>query len=195
MTIVLRVFHTRQKYIFVEILTRMITVISGTNRENSETLKVAKIYQDILSEMGQENQLLDLQELSGINFHSGMYAKHEDQIKELYNKYVKPVDRFVFVVPEYNGSYPGVVKLFLDLTPPVNFNKSKAALVGVSSGRAGNLRGMEHLTGVLNYLKVSVLFAKPKLSGIEGLLDENGAFVNERNMKQLAEHAELFVQF
>jgi NAD(P)H-dependent FMN reductase len=45
--------------------------------------------------------------------------------------------------------------------------------VGVSSGRAGNLRGMDHLTGVLNYLKVTVLPNKLPISRIYKLVKDN----------------------
>jgi NAD(P)H-dependent FMN reductase len=48
---------------------------------------------------------------------------------------------------------PGSLKLFIDACSvreyKQNFKGKKAALVGIASGRAGNLRGMDHLTGVM----------------------------------------------
>ena len=56
------------------------------------------------------------------------------------------------------------VKSFFDAIPPDTNRGKKVALVGVSSGRAGNLRGMEHLTGVLHYLSMQVMPNKLPIS-------------------------------
>ena len=47
-------------------------------------------------------------------------------------------------------------------------------MIGVASGRAGNFRGMEHLTGILNYLNVLVMPNKLPVSVIEKNISENG---------------------
>ena len=47
-------------------------------------------------------------------------------------------------------------------------------LVGVADGRAGNLRGMEHLTGILQYLKLHVYHNKLPISVINKVFDESG---------------------
>jgi NAD(P)H-dependent FMN reductase len=45
-------------------------------------------------------------------------------------------------------------------------------LIGVSTGRAGNLRGMEHLTGMLNYLNMHVHPEKLPVSSVQDLIDD-----------------------
>ena len=54
------------------------------------------------------------------------------------------------------------------------FSGKVAALIGIASGRAGNLRGMEHLTGVLNFLKMHVYPDKLPISGIKEIIDNSG---------------------
>ena len=69
-----------------------------------------------------------------------------------------PVRKLVIIVPEYNASFPGVLKAFIDgLTYPGGIQGKKAALVGLSGGGQGGLLAMTHLTDVLMYLGTTVL--------------------------------------
>ena len=68
------------------------------------------------------------------------------------------VDRFLgsdgvhFVVPEYNGSFPGVVKLFIDLLPyPAGFDQRPCAFIGLAAGQFQGLRAVEALQAVAGY--------------------------------------------
>src|SRR5690606_19694238 len=101
-----------------------------------------------------------------------------ESYQKLINWFVTNNHKFIFVVPEYNGSFPGILKLFLDSIPTKFWADKKACLVGVSDGRAGNLRGMEHLTGILQYLKMHVFYNKLPISLINKVMNEHGVFVN-----------------
>jgi len=173
----------------------MITVISGTNRRDSFTEGVARIYAELVEAHGGTSQVLTLRELPADVASGEMYKQRTDEMSALIEKYLSGVDKFVFIVPEYNGSYPGILKLFLDVVPPRIWKDKKAAIIGVSSGHAGNLRGLEHLTGILHYLKLFVHYDKPKLSAIEGLLDDERRLVDAAAVKKLEEHAGLIVQW
>jgi NAD(P)H-dependent FMN reductase len=82
-------------------------------------------------------------------------------------------DKFVFVVPEYNGSFPGVLKAFIDgLDYPNPFKNKKCALVGLSSGVQGGALALSHLTDILNYLGMHVLALKVRMPGIERIFSE-----------------------
>jgi NAD(P)H-dependent FMN reductase len=160
----------------------MITIISGTNRKGSNSSKVAKSYQSLLKNKGLESQVLDLSELP-IDFIQNMYGTHSDEVAVLIKTYVTDVSNFAFVIPEYNGTYTGMVKLFMDGVSPSNFNNKKAILVGVASGRAGNIIGLEQFTTVLNHLKVEVLSNKVLLSQIDDLLSENGMLFDKETLE------------
>jgi chromate reductase len=69
------------------------------------------------------------------------------------------------------------------------------ALLGVASGRAGNLRGMDHLTGILNYLGAIVMPDKLPISRIGELLDAEGQLNDELTLATMRLHAEEFVHF
>jgi chromate reductase, NAD(P)H dehydrogenase (quinone) len=160
----------------------MITIISGTNRKNSNSAKVARLYQNLIKEKGLASQVLDLAELSS-DFVSNMYSNHTQEVEQVIQNYVSDIKHFVFVIPEYNGSFTGAIKLFMDGISPKYFNHKSAMLVGVASGRAGNIVGLSQFTAVLNHVKVEVFSNKVLLSGIDGLLDESGKMTNDNQLK------------
>jgi NAD(P)H-dependent FMN reductase len=164
------------------------TIISGTNRSGSNTLKVARQYQEILESRGVDASLVSLEGLN-LNEKSG-------ELKALEEEVLIPTDKFIFVLPEYNGSFPGSLKTMIDLSDirKVWWGK-KALLTGVSTGRAGNLRGMDHLTGALNYLKVTVHPNKLPISSVDKLLNGTGVITDEPTIHAMEAQVEEFLQF
>ncbi|MCB9265300.1 MAG: NAD(P)H-dependent oxidoreductase [Lewinellaceae bacterium] len=178
----------------------MITVISGTNRKNSECLKFARLYFEMLKESTEEEvKLLALEHIPYDWFFPEMYTRQAPSLKRLQDEYILPATKFVFVTPEYNGSFPGAVKLFIDACTvrkyTSNFKGKKAALVGIATGRAGNLRGMEHLTGVLNFLGTVVMPDKLPISRISDLKDGEGDVIDEETLEAMRIHALEFLEF
>ena len=84
----------------------MITIISGTNRPGSNTLKVANEYHRILEEKGQPSCVFSLEGVSLLH-RDAAFEKIEQEI-------IIPAHSFIFIVPEYNGSFPGALKLLFD---------------------------------------------------------------------------------
>lgn len=180
----------------------MITVIVGTNRKGNESAHFAKHLCDVLKEeyVG-EVKFLDMQDLPGDWFHHEMYAAdtQSESLTKIQDEYILPATKFVFVIPEYNGSFPGAVKLLIDGCSvrkyADNFKGKKAAIMGTAAGRAGNLRGTEHLTGVLNYLGTTVMPNRLPVSSIGKLLDENKNIKDEDTIKAIKDFADSLVKF
>lgn len=149
----------------------MITIVSGTNRVGSNTLKVAKEYQRILKEKGVQAGIFSLESLNTM-LRDAAFEKIENDI-------IIPTNTFIFIVPEYNGSFPGILKMLFDTgsSHSIWFNK-QALITGNSTGRAGNLRGMDHLADILNYLKITVHPNKLPLSSVNTLMDGDGKFTD-----------------
>ena len=180
----------------------MITIISGTNRTNSETEKVAEIIFDLVSKSTDEDvKLLPLTELPLDFISNDMYrpSGQHAEISSIQNKFMLPADKFWFVFPEYNGGVPGVLKLFLDALSvrslAETFKGKKACLTGISTGRAGNLRGLDHLTNILNYLQVIVYPNRLPISSISNLKDEDGVFSDIETLKVLNLQLKEFLAF
>lgn len=166
----------------------MITIISGTNRKNSMTLKVAKVYHRIFSEKSDNIQLLSLEDLN--------VWERNPQLLKVEQELLIPAEKFVFVMPEYNGSFPGILKLMLDNS---DIRKcwwhKKAMMAGVADGRGGNLRGIEHMTNILHYLKMNVLYNKLPLSRINDEINENGELLKPATTLVITQQIEEFLKY
>lgn len=181
----------------------MITVISGTNRKGSRCRAFAYKYYEFLSEVLGTKQVrfLALEDIPQTWLSASMYedgGQHSDLAK-IQDEYILPADGFVFISPEYNGSFPGILKLFIDACSvrnyARNFKGKKAALVGVATGRAGNLRGMSHLAGVLHYLGATTLPNQLPISSIAQLMNSSREVTHPETLAVMKTHAQEFAQF
>lgn len=150
----------------------MYTIISGTNRVGSHTEKVAKEYQRILKNKNIDANIFSLK---------GMNVLHRsDDIIKAETEILIPTDKFIFIIPEYNGSYPGVLKAMIDNSDIREvWNFKKALLTGVATGRAGNLRGMDHLSDTLHFMKMNVFYNKLPVSVVDKVMDKDGRLNDE----------------
>lgn len=166
----------------------MYTIISGTNRTGSNTLKMAQQYQALLARKGISATLVTLENLD--------VSTRSTAVKALEKEVLIPSSRFIFISPEYNGSIPGVLKSLLDNTDIEHcWWGKKALLTGVSTGRAGNLRGMEHLTGILHYLKMIVHPNKLPISVVNTLLAPDGSVKDEATLRVIDLQLKEFIDF
>lgn len=174
----------------------MITIVAGTNRPDSKSIQVAEFYQKLLTSHQAESQILDLADLPNDFVFSALYnnSGKNEQFNAL-RSMMEASEKFVFVVPEYNNSFPGVFKAFIDgLSYPNALIHKKCALVGLSDGVQGNALGLSHLTDVLNYLGMHVLAQKVRIpfmnkNFIDGkILDD---FINQL----MDDQAQLFLKF
>jgi len=173
----------------------MITIISGTNRPGSNTLKVAKYYQDTLAIKGEHANILSMEELPEKLITSDLYGKRSPEF-ELIQQRITATTKFIFIIPEYNGSFPGVLKTFIDAcTFPDSFYDKKACLIGISSGKYGNIRGIDHFGGVCSYLHLHVLPLRLHIPAIKTELDEQGAFYKEDTLKFTTEQIDKFIAY
>ncbi|WP_231490487.1 NADPH-dependent FMN reductase [Pedobacter sp. Leaf170] len=173
----------------------MITIIAATNRPNSNTLKVAKYYQSELLKKGLQATVFSLEHLPADVLNTDMYGKRSKAFQEIQDL-IYNTEKFIFVMPEYNGSYPGVLKVLIDASNfPDSFYDKKAALVGISSGKYGNIRGVEHFTGVCHYVHLNVLPLRLHIPNIKNELDLEGKLIKEDTLSFIDEQIEKFIKF
>lgn len=160
---------------FIFAIINMITLVSSTNRKNSLTFRIVKYYQEILNAKGSDSNIVDLSELPPDFLFTALY--HDAGKNEGFNRFrsiIEQADKFVFVVPEYNGSFPGVLKSFIDgMKYPESFRDKKAALVGLSAGMMGGALALSHLTDIFNYLGMNTLALKVKLASLDKHMVDN----------------------
>ena len=152
----------------------MLTIISGTNRPDSKTRKVADYYQQVLLQHNQKSVVLDLHDLPPEFLFSAMYHNAgRNEAFNLFRNIIQESEKFVFIVPEYNGSFPGVLKAFIDgLDHRKSFANKKCALVGISAGNMAGALALSHLTDILNYMGMNVLALKIRLPQISSIFIE-----------------------
>jgi NAD(P)H-dependent FMN reductase len=165
----------------------MYTIISGTNRLGSHTEKVAIEYRRLLKEKNIDAGIFSLKNLDVLN--------RTPEFLKIENEILIPTQKFIFILPEYNGTFPGVLKAMIDNSDikKVWYHK-KALLTGISTGRAGNLRGMDHLSASLNYLKMDVHHNKLPISVIDKVMDSDGR-LNDETIKAIDEQLTEFINY
>jgi NAD(P)H-dependent FMN reductase len=165
----------------------MYTIISGTNRIGSHTEKVTEEYKRILNNKNIDAQIFTLKNLDVLHRSEGI-IKAEAEI-------LIPTEKFIFIIPEYNGSYPGVLKALIDNSDIRKvWNFKKALLTGVATGRAGNLRGMDHLSDTLHYMKMNVFYNKLPISVVDKIMDKDGR-LNDETLKVISNQLDGFINF
>lgn len=173
----------------------MITIISGTNRPNSSTYKLSLYYQKRLAEKGVQANLLPLTDLPATLIDTDLYGKRSEAFAKIQQQ-ITATDKFLFVIPEYNGSFPGVLKVFIDACDfPASFYEKKAALVGLSSGKYGNIRGVDHFTGICNYIHLHVMPLKIHIAAIKTEFDADGNLYLPDTLKFTDEQIDKFIRF
>lgn len=163
-------------------------IISGTNRNGSNSLKVAQTYSRFLEEEGIESTVISLEDFN--------FTSRSPEFLQFEQKYLQPANKMVFIVPEYNGSFPGILKLMFDISDYKKVWKyKKALLVGISTGRSGNVRGLEHLTSILNYLLVVVHPFKLPISSIHNLINESNELIDSATLNTIRAQVRDFIDF
>src|SRR5579864_1343651 len=128
-----------------------ILLISGTNRPNSSTIRVAREVERHYRKASIRSELLSLDQLPPDAYSPQAYAVKPAAFLAIQEKVLDAAGLHV-VLPEYNGSFPGALKYFIDLLKfPESFDRKPVAFVGVTAGTWGALRAVEQLQMVFGY--------------------------------------------
>ena len=171
------------------------TIISGTNRLNSMSRNLAETYAKLMDEQNYPNQLKYLENIPAEAVLDAIYRKGDNKMRDFAHTIFNESDRLVIIVPEYNASMPGILKLVIDSCDPSIFKGKKIALIGISSGRAGNIRGLDHVMTVFNYLQSEVYSNKLPISQIYNLMDADKNLADENTIQALKNHITGFGDF
>jgi len=171
----------------------MFVVIAGTDRPGNHTVKVARQVVSALQAEGAEVHLVELERLPAGVFGAASYAEKPAAIAP-HQEAILATEGIVTVVPEYNGSFPGALKYFLDLLQfPESLVDKPAAFVGLSAGMWGGLRAVEQLAMVFQYRKAHIFGNRVFLSRIHERIDATDRLADEEGETRIAELARGFV--
>jgi NAD(P)H-dependent FMN reductase len=144
-----------------------ITIVSTTSRNGSKTLELSHFVQSLFLKKGIEVKILDLRDLPEDFFTSVLYRSPKSNSFQEIQDVVTATDKFLFIIPEYNCSFPGILKSFVDaLDFPKSFRGKKGGMIGLSDGTQGATVAMSHFSDILNYLGVILVSSRPRLINI-----------------------------
>ncbi len=171
-----------------------LTVVPGTNRAGSLTLKLAKLVAADYAALGCEVDLLTLD--LGVEFLDPFaYKQPKPAVAALVARFLT-CDAALFVVPEYNGSYPGILKLFVDMLPErEGFSQRPCAFIGLSAGQFSSLRSVEHFQGVAGYRNAYIFPNRVFIGDSFKQFDADGKLIEPKLVARLAAQAAGFVEF
>lgn len=152
-----------------------IPLILGTSREGRLSEPVAKFVLEQMKAHGFDSELIDIRDYLGEAKTKAMESAKADKWKDVISR----ADGFVMVVPEYNHSYPGELKMFLDQFYDEYLHKP-VGVCGVSVGGFGGVRVIDAMNTLLVTLKmIPVPYPVPFTKAGE-LFDEEGKIKEDR---------------
>ena len=145
-------------------------------------------------------ELLDYSEVP--LFNQDNEASPPDSVKRV-REVVKSADGIWFFSPEYNHSFPGVLKNLIDwLSRPISETEGQvlkgkpAAISGITPGMSGTGIMQDHLVTLISFLNMKVM-NQPRLTIPNALqqVDQNGRLVLSVSTPLLEKQAEAFLKF
>ena len=156
-----------------------IPVILGTTRRGRMSAHAARfMVQQIEKRQGITTELLDLTSLPLPVGDAG------DRIKDpLFAEKMELADALVIVTPEYNHSFPGLLKHILDSCLKEYIHKA-AGIVGVSAGPFGGVRAIQDFLPVIRELGLVNIFWDVNFGNIANVFGDSGKLLDQAFVKR-----------
>jgi chromate reductase, NAD(P)H dehydrogenase (quinone) len=133
----------------------LIHILSSTDRPGSNAWKVSEYAANYMSDYA-DTRIFTLMDYPLADVEGGKYGKTPESVKNFNNEFLE-ADGYLFVIPEYNGGFPGILKVFFDYLPfPAAMEKKPVSLIGEAAGGFGALRPVEQFEQLLKYRKAFI---------------------------------------
>jgi NAD(P)H-dependent FMN reductase len=172
-----------------------ILVIAGTMRVGSMSLKVSRQLELEYRAAGVGCEVLALETMPAEAFVPGVYGSKPAWVVRKQEQVLAARGLHV-VTPEYNGSFPGVLKHFIDLLKfPESFEGKPVAFTGVAAGVFGALRSVEQLQMIFAYRNAYLYPARVFIPQVHTKMNEAGQIADVEIARRLGEQARGFDAF
>ncbi len=160
-------------------------------RQNRQGEKVAKWVMEELGNSSQfESELLDLKDYQFPYYDdvlpaSQLHMPYKNELREKWAEKIAEADAFLIITPEYNHSYPAVLKSALDVIYH-EWNNKPVAFVSYG-GSANGSRSVEHLRLVAIELQMAAIREGIHIGLFSGeqVFDESGEMLVKSNNHKL----------
>ena len=170
-------------------------IISGTDRPNANAYRISCYLRDRYEQRGINAEIIDLKDFPLDKVVGGKYGQDLPEVDNFIAQVIE-TDGLVIVCPEYNGGYPGILKLFIDYFPfPVSLNKKPIALVGEATGAFGAMRAVEQLQQVVGYRNAHIFPERVFISRVHENFDIKEGIKNDFQQQLLNSQIENFPKF
>ncbi|HXV83136.1 MAG TPA: NAD(P)H-dependent oxidoreductase [Candidatus Binatia bacterium] len=151
-----------------------IPVILGTTRKGRMSAHAARfMVGQIEKRNGIKTELIDISELPMPVDNAG-----EDIKDPAFSEKMALADALVIVTPEYNHSFPGLLKHILDSCLKEYIHKA-AGIVGVSAGPFGGVRAIQDFIPVIRELGLVNIFWDVNFGNVSKVFDESGSLLDQ----------------
>jgi NAD(P)H-dependent FMN reductase len=151
-----------------------IPVILGTTRKGRMSAHAARfMLEQIKTRAEVTTELIDISELPMPVDDAGEGIKDP-----IFSEKMAMADGLVIVTPEYNHSFPGLLKHVLDSCLKEYIHKA-AGLVGVSAGPFGGVRVIQDFLPVLRELGLVNIFWDMNFGSVSKVFDESGNLLDQ----------------
>jgi NAD(P)H-dependent FMN reductase len=156
-----------------------VPVILGTTRKGRMSAHVAQfVFGELQKREGIESQMIDISELTLPVDDAGEPSKDPR-----FSAAMERADAIVIVSPEYNHSFPGLLKHVLDSCLKEYIHKA-AGVVGVSAGVFGGTRVIEHFQPVLRELGLVSVFWDVNFGTVEKAFNTTGTLLDQAYVRR-----------
>lgn len=172
-----------------------IRIISGTDRPNSNALRVSKYVRKLYRQKGVDPRIINLQDFPLEQTAGGKYGVSIPPVDDFVSRAIE-ADGLVIVCPEYNGGYPGILKLFIDYMPfPGALEKKPVAFIGEATGAFGAMRAVEQLQQVMGYRNAHIFPERVFIPAVDENFDMEEGIKNELQQELLENQVVNFLRF
>jgi len=156
-----------------------IPLILGTARKGRESEHVARfVLEQTKKRAGVETEIIDVRTLPMRLDDAG------EQMKDpKFSATIERCDGLIIVTPEYNHSFPGLLKHALDMNLKEYIHKA-VGICGVSAGPLGGARVIENILPVMRELGLVTIFEDVNFGKVGTLFDESGNLLDQNYIRR-----------
>ncbi len=174
---------------------KSILILSGTNRPRSSALKIAALVQSLYRAEDTPAEIFSLCDLPLSMFEPAAYDRRPPEFEPIQQRVLESGGLHI-ITPEYTGSFPGVLKYFIDLLKyPESLDRRPIAMIGESDGSWGALRAVEQLQLIFAYRNAHVYPERVFITGVKKKLDPAGNVTDPELRERLQKQVRGFAQY
>lgn len=159
-----------------------VSIVSGSTRVGSQSLKVANYINNCLFNIGHEGRVIDLASLKIKEWDSSFWGEKEfDPNWTKTKKDLESSDAVIVIAPEWDGSIPAGLKNFFHLATKGEIANKPALIVSISAGPNGvypvtELRSSCYKNSFVCYIPQHVI-----IRFVNDVLNDFGSYQNDND--------------